>query len=257
MTQDTPPVLTDKERKDILDAIDQSTKGIVVRGNAYLDDELHAIHERVLAGQRRLISEHPFFGAISTRLEVIHANWPCAFATNGIQQFYGPEFVDQSSDDDIDYGLANNAAHLILGHIERRGDRNPHLWNIANDILINDLLVKEGFKPVKVAISDPRFSIDTHTSEEVYDIIFAEHQKGELSFGGVPTKLPGEVVAKVDIGPLLDEIREGHNGYDEAVDISPTKEELEAAQKETSKAVENLRNDPVLGRFAPDPKIKG
>lgn len=37
---------------------------------------------------------------------------------------------------------AHEAMHLVFNHIERRGDRDPNIWNIAVDIVVNEMLIR-------------------------------------------------------------------------------------------------------------------
>lgn len=59
--------------------------------------------------------------------------------------------------------------HLALLHVPRRGMRDPALWNIAADIVVNGILVESGFYLPNHAIREQeleRFSV-----EEVFDLL--------------------------------------------------------------------------------------
>jgi predicted metal-dependent peptidase len=80
----------------------------------------------------------------------------------------------------------------VYDHFGRRGDRDPQLWNIANDYCVNADLIKHkvGEKITSVpCLHDPKY--DGLSSEEVYDKLY-------------------EKADKIDIGKLLDQMIDEH-----------------------------------------------
>ena len=73
--------------------------------------------------------------------------------------------------------LAHELYHTGMGHMMRRGNRCPDIWNIAADYVINNTLDNQGYDmdfPFQVYI-DHRF--DGMTTEQVYDILISEGMK--------------------------------------------------------------------------------
>ena len=78
---------------------------------------------------------------------------------------------------EIIFVLAHEVLHIALNHHTRRGDRDPILWNMAGDFIINALLRKAGLTMPEAVLYDTRF--DDMTTEQVYDILKEEKEKGE------------------------------------------------------------------------------
>jgi len=57
-----------------------------------------------------------------------------------IQYIWNREFFDKASDIAIQYIALHEALHVVLLHPQRRMNRDPMMWNIAIDIVVNDLL---------------------------------------------------------------------------------------------------------------------
>jgi predicted metal-dependent peptidase len=82
----------------------------------------------------------------------------------------------------------------VYDHFGRRGDRDPQLWNIADDYCVNSDLIKHrvGEKITTVpCLYDPKY--DGMCAEQVYDILY-------------------ENAEKIDIGSLIDQLLDDHMG---------------------------------------------
>jgi len=60
-------------------------------------------------------------------------------ATDGVKFYIGPEFASYSAYERA-FIIAHELSHIILRHPWRIGDKDPMLWNIAGDYVINDAL---------------------------------------------------------------------------------------------------------------------
>jgi predicted metal-dependent peptidase len=98
-------------------------------------------------------------------------------ATDGKNIVINPLMVALLSMAEIIFVLAHEVLHIALNHHTRRGDRDPVLWNMAGDFIINALLRKAGLKMPEAVLYDQRF--DDMTTEQVYDILKEEKEKGE------------------------------------------------------------------------------
>jgi len=101
-------------------------------------------------------------------------------------------FVETLDADAVTTVLAHEAWHKVLMHHLRRGPRDPKLWNVANDFIINAELKRRGFKfPDCLGPSvtmqqfvdgkqgwmfDPQVHTQT-TSEEVYDLLLKKQEE--------------------------------------------------------------------------------
>jgi predicted metal-dependent peptidase len=83
---------------------------------------------------------------------------------------------------EIEFVIAHEILHCVYDHLTRREDRDPKLYNIAADYVVNNLLVRDriGSKP-KVVDCFQDFKYDKWTSEEVYDDLFKNAKKIDIS----------------------------------------------------------------------------
>lgn len=73
--------------------------------------------------------------------------------------YWSREFVDSRSKSDLEFVVAHEVCHLVLGHpvrgqrvIKRPGGLEHHLWNIAADYAVNSMLEAEGMTVPKDAL---------------------------------------------------------------------------------------------------------
>lgn len=102
--------------------------------------------ERIDLAFSQLGLREPFIAAVMTRIKrEVTDSIPTA-ATDGLRILYNPDFVEKQGKEEL-FGLTlHEALHIILEHMWRRGDRDPKLWNYANDAIINAYILKRGYK---------------------------------------------------------------------------------------------------------------
>jgi predicted metal-dependent peptidase len=106
--------------------------------------------------------------------------------------YFNANFFESLSEDMIHFVLSHEVMHLLLDHHNRLGGRQAFLWNVAGDVLINEMLI-EHFQSQGVALNlsdyitsrSMNFIVDHNslTTEEVYDLIIQNSPKGGKSFG--------------------------------------------------------------------------
>lgn len=86
--------------------------------------------------------------------------------------FVGPsKDKGQINDDQLRFVLAHELCHAYLWHHERRGNRDPFLWNVVGDRLINATLLEAGLKACPQGVLFPLDPAHAHlTAEELYEI---------------------------------------------------------------------------------------
>ena len=142
--------------------------------------EDHEIRERIVQSRVRLLLKHPFFGNLATRLKIKNADdWCPTAATDGIHLFYNREFITPLSSDELDFLIGHEVLHCVFDHMERREGRDPQIWNMATDYVINGTLVREGLgKMPKEGLHDSKYY--DKNSDEIY---------GELKKNAVEIKV--------------------------------------------------------------------
>ena len=124
----------------------------------------------------RLRVKQPFFGALAlfAKYEVTKAV-PTA-ATDGQTVFVNPDFWNPLTSAEQDGLLLHELLHAALGHCWRRGVRNPQVWNIAADIVINGMILEDAQAALpKGGMRDLR--LEKFGSEEVYELLQRDFSK--------------------------------------------------------------------------------
>lgn len=145
-----------------------------------------AEHE-IIKARIKLLFNHPFFGQLALRLTPTPANpsWCPTAATDGRKLYYNPEFILNLDSQENVFLIAHELGHCIYEHFIRRGDRDPKLWNIAGDYIINntleDEIVKKGNYARVITYVQPYLDhkYDDWTTEEIYDDLRQQSDNGE------------------------------------------------------------------------------
>jgi len=96
------------------------------------------IHEnRLSVAYSKLGLREPFIAAVMTRIKRELTDEVPTAGTDGTRVIYNPDFMDKCSDEELFGVVLHESLHIILMHMWRRGERDPRLWNIANDAIIN------------------------------------------------------------------------------------------------------------------------
>ena len=140
------------------------------------------VYDRIIVARVGLLLRHPFFGNMATRLRILAADdWLPTAAVDGRNLYYNTQFFNAMDNKEIEFVIAHEILHMVYDHLGRRGDRNPMLYNIAADYVVNNLLVRDriGKKPSIVDCFQD-FQYDGMTSEEIYDKLFDDaKEKGK------------------------------------------------------------------------------
>ena len=76
-------------------------------------------------------------------------------ATDGRDIFFNKKFLESLTSSEQNALMLHEVLHMALLHVQRRQSRDPYIWNIAADIVVNDLIQRNtSFKLPKGAIID-------------------------------------------------------------------------------------------------------
>ena len=93
--------------------------------------------KRLLLSRMRLLVSNGFYGLLLMHMIYsIDENCETA-ATDGRRIFFGPKFLDDLSDQELDFIMMHEILHVVLQHCFRQGDREDERYNIACDIVVN------------------------------------------------------------------------------------------------------------------------
>ncbi len=161
---------------------------------AELDEMRKDVLDRIIIARVGLLLRHPFFGNMATRLRIQAADeWCPTAAVDGRNLYFNTQFFNAMNNKEIEFVIAHEILHCVFDHLGRRDDRDPKLYNIAADYIVNNLLVRDriGEKPSIVDCFQD-FKYENWSSEAVYDDLFEEAKKN------------GEEYLK-QLGEMLDE----------------------------------------------------
>ena len=188
--------------------------------------------DRIVTARVGLLLRHPFFGNMATRLNIQAADeWLMTAAVDGRNLFFNTQFFNAMDNKEIEFVIAHEIFHMVYDHLGRRHDRNPMLYNIAADYIVNNELLDQGIgaKP-KIVDCFQDFKYRGWSSEQVYDELFDQAKKNGEEF-------------LQELGEMLDEHLdlEGDSDKEGKGKGRPkyTKEELDQIKDEIKEAMIN------------------
>ncbi len=119
-----------------------------------------------------LVLNYPFFGTLAIYLNLVESDggWCGTAATDGSNLYYNPEWIQQVV---ADQGiramlglLAHETMHAALGHIWRRENRVPVLWNCACDYAVNAIIQACGMTLPTGVLYEAKY--ENLSAEEIY-----------------------------------------------------------------------------------------
>ena len=151
------------------------------------DEKKREYVRRLLLSRMRLLNTNGFYGLL-----LMHAEFSLDFnletaATDGTKIYFSPKFMDDLSNSELDFVLMHEVLHMALFHCKRRDERDPELFNIACDIVINSTIMhsnnddkksitlkKYGESMNKTPDGDDGYK---YTAEEVYEMLNTKRKK--------------------------------------------------------------------------------
>jgi predicted metal-dependent peptidase len=141
------------------------------------------VRELLVTARVGLLLRSSFFGNLATRLRLVNADdWCSTAATDGRHFYYNTRFIKMLRPREIEFLFGHEVLHVIYDHFGRRGDRDPQLWNVANDYAVNGDLKKHKvgeFITSVPCLYDAKY--ENKSSEEIYDHLYENAEKISLS----------------------------------------------------------------------------
>jgi predicted metal-dependent peptidase len=127
--------------------------------------------ERLINARVGLLICQPFYGNLATRLKLVNADeWCGTAATDGLNFYYNSRFIMKLKHKEVEFLFGHEVLHVVYDHIGRRDERDPQLWNIANDYAVNADLKRYNIGEFITTVSclyDAKY--EGKTSEDIYD----------------------------------------------------------------------------------------
>ena len=99
--------------------------------------------KRLVLSRMRILMKHSFYGLLlmHTKFKVEEE---CETAyTDGDYIVFGYYFLEELSDEELDFVMMHEILHIVLRHCNRFGKKDDNLFNIACDIVVNSIILSE------------------------------------------------------------------------------------------------------------------
>jgi len=149
-------------------------------------------YERLKKARVQLQKQYPFFAYLSLYIkfgeEETKGRDTIGIDGNG-NMVYNEAWIGNLSDEELQGVLTHEALHLAFLHMVRRGTRHPDIWNIADDLAINCILVANNFTLPKGLVPDNEGNFEfkelfnytinckDKPAEVIYDEIYSKIEK--------------------------------------------------------------------------------
>jgi predicted metal-dependent peptidase len=141
------------------------------------------VREILVTARVGLLLRASFFGNLATRLKLVNADeWCTTAATDGRNFYYNTRFIKLLKPKEVEFLFGHEVLHCVYDHMGRRGDRDPQLFNIANDYCVNADLKKHRvgeFITSVPCLYESKY--EGMSSEEIYDVLYENAEKIDLS----------------------------------------------------------------------------
>lgn len=203
-------------------------------------DEDRKARDKLVLGRVGLLLRSSFYGNLATRLKLVNADeWLGTAATDGRHFYYNSRFIIMLKQREVEFLFGHEVLHIVYDHFGRRNDRDPTIWNFANDFCVNADLIKYrvGERITTVpCLYDAKY--DGMSSEEIYDELMKN-------------------VQKINLGDLLDKMIDQHidqngdgqsgSGEDGKGPVFMSKAERDALRDELKEAIINAAKQAEAG----------
>ena len=219
---------------------------------------MESLESRLETSASRVALREPFIMAATGKLPriVVDKDPDFTAATNGTWLKFGREWVEGNvANDEELFGLdLHERLHVVLMHMWRREGRDPGVWNVANDALINDYIKSRGYALPKGGVFIDWVTQEMN-SEDVYNKLMQQNPpppagkqgtgnpgdgKGQGGSGqpgdGDPSDQPGKGKGVTD--------KFGKGGFNKRGDIEDAPDEASLADVEaTIRAAAQMARD--------------
>ena len=153
--------------------------------------------ERLIKAKIKLQRESPFFAHLILGMTLTESN---AIQSMAVKYdgtgYYNADWITTLNDSQVKGTLCHEVMHVALSHLGRLGNRQALIWNIACDMLINYMIIQEGFQLPKeglipkgsiysISVGKDTLEVDVKDkiAEEIYDYLIAKFPKPECTCG--------------------------------------------------------------------------
>ena len=150
------------------------------------------IDQAISAARLRLRVRMPFFATLALFAHIVATHDAETAATDGQHVLVNPDYVRTLTPVQLDYLLLHKVLHAALLHVPRRGNRDPKLWNIAGDIVVNGMIAALGGSELPANALRHR-QREQLSVEEVYELLLRDAEHPDLIDADLLDRSPDEI----------------------------------------------------------------
>lgn len=143
------------------------------------------LEEMLINARMQILCDNPFLGYLLQNITMEeHHDIPTA-ATDGYKIMFNRVFMENLTQRDFIFIILHELLHIILSHPARGYQKDNHRFNVACDIVINDILDKFDYGCDQLTpIYGHIYDIDglDNTAESIYEILPQEIKQPTLDF---------------------------------------------------------------------------
>lgn len=136
----------------------------------------------IAALKRKMLVKYPFFGSVVASVDYKENKDIPTAGTDGETIYYNPKYLESLSVEEQTFIFAHEVCHIAFNHILRSEGKDPELWNIATDGVINQFLKRDGLKMALGGV-DMAEAIN-YDAEQLYDKLLQEKQQRQQQSSG-------------------------------------------------------------------------
>ena len=144
------------------------------------NEEMKKYSRRILLSRFRILNKHGFYGILLMHMQ-FGLDTKCDTAyTDGYKISFSPKFLDELTNDELDFVMMHEILHIVLKHCFRGTKVDNETFNIACDIVVNsNILYSNNMNLSSITLSKYGVSMHTirgkegylYTAEQVYEML--------------------------------------------------------------------------------------
>ena len=148
---------------------------------ALSEEKIREYMKRLLLSRMRILCNHGFYGLLLMYMIYSIDEGAQTAYTDGERIAFGPKFLDDLSDSELDFILMHEILHMVLQHVLRGSDLDQERYNVSADIVVNsNIMLENGGRSNSITLAKYGESMHVapdgkegrlYTAEEVYEML--------------------------------------------------------------------------------------
>ena len=128
---------------------------------ALSEEKVREYMKRLLVARMRILCNHGFYGLLLMHMIYSIDEGAETAYTDGERIAFGPKFLNNISDSELDFVMMHEILHVVLQHCLRGEGWDQERYNIAADIVVNsNIMLESGGKPSSITLA--KYGVHAH-----------------------------------------------------------------------------------------------